>query len=76
MHFQCNSIQQNTLRYTVCVSNQLPGKGQPQATQGFLSPPYSGITQKHFMQVQSLLENAVAVGTLSIPEISQILLSL
>lgn len=42
----------------------------------FLSPPHNGITQKHLMLVQSLLESAVAVGTLSIPEVSQILPSL
>lgn len=73
-HFQCNSIQQNTLRCT--VYNQLPRKALPWATNSFLSPPYKGINQKHLTLVQSFLENAVAVGMLSIPEVSQALLSL
>lgn len=42
----------------------------------FPSPPQNGINQKCLMLVQSLLENTVAVGMLSIPEVSQILLSL
>lgn len=51
-------------------------EGIATSDKSFLSPPHNGITQKHLMLVQSLLESAVAVGTLSIPEVSQILLSL